>query len=220
MDSRVHECADCGKQEELAYKTWWYRVKKGSGRCNSCSKKGLGFFKKGHKSWNTGLKGYGTWPKWYPIGEQNPFYGKVHSLETKNKMRLAKVGKKRGTMPEVTKRKIAISNRGKLRPLGQNHWNWKGGITTENRKERLHFRNSWQRLVFERDDYTCVVCNVRGGYLQVDHVKSWSEFPDLRFELDNCRTLCMSCHYRLTFKREKPDGVIWGHNLNHARRVA
>ena len=52
----------------------------------------------------------------------------------------------------------------------------------------------WRRAVFERDNYTCQWCGVRGSYLEADHIKPWAYFPDLRFELSNGRTLCRLCH--------------------------
>jgi len=55
-----------------------------------------------------------------------------------------------------------------------------------------------------------------GGKLQVAHIMSWADYPELRFNLDNCRTLCMACHYFETFGRELPEDVTtWGHNLSH-----
>lgn len=52
----------------------------------------------------------------------------------------------------------------------------------------------WRRQVFERDDFTCQICGQRGGRLQADHIKPYSAFPDLRFDLSNGRTLCVDCH--------------------------
>ena len=91
------------------------------------------------------------------------------------------------------------------------------GITPESKLQRKEFFKKVQPLVLARDDYTCQTCQVRGGYLQVDHIKSWAQYPDLRFDMENCRTLCMACHYFITFKRTLPEGVIWGHNLS--RRI-
>lgn len=88
-------------------------------------------------------------------------------------------------------------NKGKSYPQfqGKNSSNWKGGITPINKA----IRNSpkykrWREAVFERDDYTCVRCGERGGTLNGDHIKSFSMFPELRFDLNNGRTLCVPCH--------------------------
>lgn len=94
---------------------------------------------------------------------------------------------------------------------------WKGGITKKNDLERSRFRHTMQQKIFIRDNYTCQICDQYSGSLQVDHIKSWADYPELRFEESNCRTLCMACHYYVTFKRKLPQGVVWGHNFN--RRI-
>lgn len=102
--------------------------------------------------------------------------------------------------------------------IGALHHSWRGGSTSENRLQRVKFRKIVQPQVFLRDDYTCQLCNKRGGYLQVDHIKSWRDYPELRFDINNCRTLCMACHYSITFNKELPQGMVWGHNLK--QRIA
>lgn len=67
-------------------------------------------------------------------------------------------------------------------------------------KERVKFQNSkeWKEVrkkVFDRDNYTCQMCNRRGGInLQAHHIKSYISREDLRLELSNLITYCISCH--------------------------
>ncbi len=78
---------------------------------------------------------------------------------------------------------------------GEKHHNWKGGITPSIMKIRLseEMRN-WRKMVFSRDNYTCQECGQRGGKLCAHHLKSFKNFPELRFEVSNGQTLCYSCH--------------------------
>lgn len=102
--------------------------------------------------------------------------------ETIEKMRQAKMGK----------RPVNIDT---LRRCGKEHWNWKGGITPLRMRLRasLKYKN-WRVSVFRRDNYTCRVCGQRGGYKVVHHVKTFAEYPELRYVLDNGITLCDRCH--------------------------
>lgn len=75
------------------------------------------------------------------------------------------------------------------------HWNWQGGKTELGAlfRNRVEYKR-WRTKVFERDNYTCKLCGKRGGYLNVDHIKPFSLYPKLRVEINNGRTLCISCH--------------------------
>lgn len=78
---------------------------------------------------------------------------------------------------------------------GENHYNWKGGITAEYRAARTSQEYlKWRKAVYERDNYTCVLCGAKGVQLHADHIKSFAEFPELRTVLANGRTLCVPCH--------------------------
>ena len=80
---------------------------------------------------------------------------------------------------------------------GENHYLWNGGINSSERSiayGRVEYRE-WRRKVFERDNYTCQICNARGGVtLNADHIKPWSLYHELRYKTDNGRTLCLPCH--------------------------
>lgn len=78
---------------------------------------------------------------------------------------------------------------------GANHHNWKGGISSEHSKIRASGEYArWRKAVLARDNYTCKLCGVRGGHLNADHIKPFAAYPDLRFCLENGRTLCVPCH--------------------------
>ena len=96
--------------------------------------------------------------------------------------------------------------KGKHTTSGKNHYNWKGGKTSEREKLRKSLEYKlWRTAVFERDNYTCIWCGERGGRLNADHIKPWCDYPELRFAIDNGRTLCEDCH-KTTPTYLKPTG--------------
>lgn len=82
---------------------------------------------------------------------------------------------------------------------GENHWNWKGGISGENVKIRQSQEyKQWRNDVFRRDNWTCVMCEYRSkksGDIKADHIKPFHLFPDIRLDINNGRTLCLNCDY-------------------------
>ncbi len=79
--------------------------------------------------------------------------------------------------------------------VGELSINWQGGKTEESKRLRnTRDYQIWRSAVFERDDYTCIFCFKRGGKLEADHIKRFSDYPELRFAIDNGRTLCKECH--------------------------
>jgi hypothetical protein len=79
---------------------------------------------------------------------------------------------------------------------GENHYNWKGGVSGE-RKLEMSRREymEWRRLVFEHDHYTCQKCgDKRGHNLQAHHIERWVDNHALRFDVNNGITLCRDCH--------------------------
>lgn len=165
---------------------------------------------KNKTSFQKGHKGYKFW------------FGKKIPESAKEKMRLAKLGKPRVGNPEnwkhteATKKKVSISkkgtpawNKGKPAPwaskrnallCGDKSPVWKGGVTSLRHK----IYNSaeyklWRKAVFARDNYTCIWCSAKSGngvtvVLNADHIKPFALFPELRFAIDNGRTLCVPCH--------------------------
>jgi hypothetical protein len=136
--------------------------------------------------------------------------GKKHSDATKKK--ISEISLRLGLKPPSPLGKkhppefgLAISKRKKGKSSsyrGEKHWNWKGGITPIHLaiRESLEYK-IWRRSVFERDNYTCIFCgDNKGGNLIADHIKPFSLFPELRFAIDNGRTLCKKCDNLLGWK--------------------
>ena len=76
-----------------------------------------------------------------------------------------------------------------------NHPNWQGGITKDAHRIRCSIEyRLWREAVFARDNFICQKCSKRGGNLEAHHIKSFKNFPELRFAIDNGLTLCVLCH--------------------------
>jgi 5-methylcytosine-specific restriction endonuclease McrA len=115
-------------------------------------------------------------------------------------------GKKVGTSP---KKGTKLSKEIRLKTTGENHYNWKGGKYSLNmRIRKCHEYHHWVQDVLKRDDYTCQECGIRGGKLQVHHIKQFAlvvkenkisclqEALDCNelWDYDNAMTLCIPCH--------------------------
>lgn len=146
------------------------------------------------------------------------FLGKKHSVETIEKLRMANIGKSRLTDEYRKKmsenqigkkninygKKLSEEHRRKIGRRGCEHHNWLGGKTPLNRAARNSFEyKEWRKKVFDRDKYTCVLCYKTGGELNADHIKQFAYYPELRFDINNGRTLCVECHKKTdTFKKK------------------
>lgn len=117
---------------------------------------------------------------------------------------------------EERKRKISKAQRGRKYPhrCGAAHFGWKGGTSLKQRPVWTSEYQDWRSSVFERDNFTCVICEKKGGYLNADHIQSWAQYPELRYEVNNGRTLCVACHYFETFSKPMPKGSKWGRGNN------
>lgn len=119
------------------------------------------------------------------------------TLEQRNKLSIAQ------------KARFAVNpvwNKGKkfFQISGENHFRWKGGMSTKNEKARksMEYKN-WRRAVLLRDNYQCIWCKTNDS-LHVDHIKPFAYFVELRFDVSNGRTLCIDCHRKTpTYKNKK-----------------
>lgn len=119
---------------------------------------------------------------------------------------------KKGILPEWLR--IACKtpwNKGKIGyQAGENHYNWKGGITSKNKSFRCNIKwKEWRESVFERDNYTCQKCGSKSGLdgyvrLEPHHIFRLNKliknnFLNHIYNPDNGITLCIKCH-KTTFK--------------------
>lgn len=138
---------------------------------------------------------------------RNAKLGKKLDIQHRDKIRQTLIGR---PVSDATKQKISKANTGRpktketllkmsLAMRGKNSGPeshlWKGGITPINEKIRKSPEYKlWRKAVFERDNYTCTTCMVRGVTIHADHIKPFCLFPELRFSVENGRTLCVPCH--------------------------
>jgi len=138
-------------------------------------------------SFKKGIVPWNKGLKGYKAGEKHYNFGKKRTEEVKIKISATKQG--------IDKE------------------NWKEFKNTTSRRQRIIFKNIMQQQILERDNYTCQLCGIKGGTLHVDHIQSWSDYVELRFSMDNCRTVCVNCHYKITFGRPMPKDSTWGNTF-------
>lgn len=133
--------------------------------------------------------------------------GQVHPPITEITRKKLSDSHKGYVMPEGQKIKIGLKSRGRKHSLktlkqmsdsrkGENNPMWQGGKTEKHLLIRMSLEyRLWRKAVYERDNYTCIWCgDNKGNNLEADHIKPFYLFPELRFAIDNGRTLCIECH--------------------------
>lgn len=90
----------------------------------------------------------------------------------------------------------------------ENNGRWKGGLASPLQILRgCAAYKRWAKAIKNRDNWACILCGSTEK-LHADHIKSFTLFPELRFELTNGRTLCKSCHI-------KTDNYGWKFNYGN-----
>lgn len=125
----------------------------------------------------------------------NEYLGIDYAMEyicvcgNKSKIRLADF--RRGVRCKVCQKKKMRNMR-----LGSRNPAWKEEkLHIERQKDRsLDIYRTWRYRIFQRDNYTCQICNQRGNKLQAHHLESFASNKELRIALNNGITLCKSCH--------------------------
>jgi len=166
------------------------------------TKKGInkGWFKKGHKQFNTGRTHFKKGRKipeetkrkiWKAVLESGRAFRKDNQL-TKGRKHTEK---SRKLMSSIHK--------------GEKGSNWRGGLTLLKNIIRKCFEyRQWRSDVFTRDDFICRDCGIRSGRIIADHIKAFSLILEENkittleeainceelWNINNGRTLCQKCH--------------------------
>jgi len=96
-------------------------------------------------------------------------------------------------LSDETKRKMSLSKKGNMGFRGEKNGNWKGGVSINRHNSNWRCK-IWRLKIFERDNWTCQFCGKSNCYLEAHHIRSWINFPKLRYKLNNGLTLCKECH--------------------------
>lgn len=123
-------------------------------------------------------------------------YNAFHSI--KNKVRICPTCKKE-FIAKCSEDKYCSKecyNKNRNMPKGENHWNWQGGISKINDRKDSNDYKQWRKQVYQRDNYTCQYCGSKEK-INAHHIKSWKDFPELRYDVNNGITLCEKCHINL-----------------------
>jgi hypothetical protein len=79
---------------------------------------------------------------------------------------------------------------------GKNSYNWNKDLTKEDRLIKRNYPEykKWRIDIYDRDDYICKKCNIKGRYLNAHHINNYSTNKELRLEISNGVTFCEDCH--------------------------
>jgi len=123
---------------------------------------------------------------------------------------------------ELTSARMTLTNTGRVGPDSP-HWD-----ATKTKAERERSRAypeyvQWQADVLERDEYTCQICDVRGGSLSTHHLDGYHWAKKKRTLLSNGVTMCTKCHKALhkiytNYHNKRAQFVFF--KATHKRKVA
>lgn len=123
-------------------------------------------------------------------------YNKVHFIKNKSRQCLTcgKIFEARNSKHVYCSKECYNKNRINM-PRKEQHWNWQGGISLINDNRDSTEYKQWRNQVYKKDNYKCVICGSKEK-LNAHHKKSWKEYPELRYDVDNGETFCEKCHIK------------------------
>jgi len=136
------------------------------------------------------------------------------SEATKKKISLFHLGNKYrlGHKPTIETR-IKMSQSAKLRDRGyqsrESHWAWIKDrsklkrFNNTSKDRRSYAYTEWRKRVWLRDNFKCKIGYNCNGRIEVHHILSYTNYPELRYEINNGITLCHAHHPRKRVEEEK-----------------
>lgn len=186
---------------------------------SQATKEKISILKKGQIPWNKEIKGYkirvksprytqaqkdkisATLKRKYASGElvaviPKPRLGAENNLWKGGDARFKCIDCGKQLSSYVAKRCVKCSGKA---TSGENHHNWKGGISPINYEiKRSEEYNIWRKSIYEKDNWICQICGKKCGKdIVAHHIFSFTDYPQLRFAINNGTTLCRSCHIKL-----------------------
>lgn len=161
------------------------------------ARRNIGLASKGRKVWNKGKKN--TLPSEIVLSIKEKMRNRMKDPAERNKARETSLKNwdlvKQGKLIIRRSKKDGVENPSWFKG-GDAHKGWRGGTTPES--VRLCISPDyvqWRNKVFRRDKFTCQECGSSGkGNLEAHHIKRFSSYPNLRFDITNGLTLCVDCH--------------------------
>lgn len=127
--------------------------------------------------------------RWSKVQRISNFKGKTHTLEAK----------------------LKTSENRKGKCVGENHHSYIKDRTklAKRQKRNDSAYQNWVKEIKKRDNNKCQLENKScSGYNIIHHIKSWSKYPELRYDINNGITLCQIHHPRIRVEEIKLESLF------------
>ena len=133
------------------------------------------------------------------IGENNPFFGKKHSVETIEKWKTEK--RWRWSYTNEQKQKQTQNT-----PKGEHHPNWQGGISSG--EYGSEFTKEYKQQIKKHYNSSCQICGIETDILDIHHI----DYDKKNNLFENLIPLCKVCHGKTNYNREQWKNTLTKNN--------
>ncbi|MGI0023168.1 MAG: HNH endonuclease [Nitrososphaeraceae archaeon] len=211
----IRKCTDCGREDK-------FKKVPNSDKCKSCGIKesfrhrpAVGLKEISKEDLSNAFEEYETG---LPLEEVAPKYGitagclgdkfqKARYQVRKNTEKAIMTNMRYGNIKKMQQKIKDLCKTGEFQKAASARLQgipveeWTHFITPENLQyyKSEEFQN-WRKSILKRDNYTCQMCQKRGGELHSHHIKPKGKFWDLRTDINNGICLCRICHFSINGK--------------------